>query len=318
MKSITFAPLEGITTYIYRQVFKDFFGGVDMFYTPFLGVTHSHNFMKRDKREYLPYREDTIPQILTNNVEDYLWAAQTLQDAGYSEINLNMGCPSGTVVSKKRGSGMLEDTSYLEKFFDAVFEATERLSLPRLSVKTRVGLEDYDETPAIANVLARFPFTEIIVHPRLRVDFYKKAPNPEAFGLIYDAVKGGSYGDRVKVCYNGDLFTVEDVEKLLATFPGVDRIMLGRGLIRDPFLAMRIKGICVPDNSGEILMAFLNRIFDEYSAILSGEKDVMFKLKDILVYMTEALPKDSREVKAMKKSRSREEFFAAVRGLYPD
>ncbi|MBE6015901.1 MAG: tRNA-dihydrouridine synthase family protein [Lachnospiraceae bacterium] len=314
--SITFAPLEGVTTYYFRQVYKEFFGGIDMFYTPFLGVAHSHNFMKRDKKEYLPFQEDTIPQILTNKVEDFVWAAKTLQDVGYSEINLNMGCPSGTVVSKGRGSGMLGDTVALSKFFDGVFESIERLSLPALSVKTRVGLEEYDETPMIAKVLAGFPFSEIIVHARLRADFYKKAPNPESFGLIRDAILAGPYGESVKIAYNGDLFSCEDVERFSEAFPEVRRIMLGRGLLRNPFLAMELKGLPVPEDRGPVLISFLERIFEEYSAILSGEKDVMFKMKDLLIYMTEGMEKDSKPVKAMKKARNRSELFSAIYELY--
>ena len=305
-KRISFAPLEGITTYTFRQVFKRFFTGVDVFYSPFLGINHTHKFKKRDVNEYLPHQEDLIPQVLTNKVEDYIWGAGVLRDAGYREVNLNLGCPSGTVTSKGRGSGFLKDPDGLDHFLEEIFTAKEREDLPEISIKTRIGFYDVSEAETLAKLYSRYPFREVIVHPRLGKDNYKGIPNMEAFRSFYENIKDSN------VTYNGDVFSVTDAKRIADSFPGINGIMLGRGLLRDPFLAARIKGEEIPPDQGRIIRDFIGALFDAYGEILSGEKDLLFKMKDILVFMLQAYPRDSKEVKAVKKARSREEIMAAL------
>lgn len=312
IKSIAFAPLEGITTHTFRNVYKKHFSGVDFYFSPFLGINHTHKFMTRDRQEYLPYQENLIPQVLTNKAEDFLWAAQALKSAGYDEINLNLGCPSGTVVSKGRGSGFLKDPLALDRFFDGIFSKAESDNLPRLSIKTRIGYDDANEAGDLARIYARYPFSEIIIHPRLGKDNYKGVPNKEAFRTMYEVLKDTG---NLKITYNGDLFSVNDVESLLSDFPHVDRIMLGRGLLRDPYLAARIKGEDC-SNEGRVICAFLNDLFNEYAKLLSGEKDVLFKMKDLLIYMTQGFPSDSKEVKRIKKARGKEEILSAAGSLF--
>ncbi len=312
IKNIAFAPLEGITTHTFRNVYKKHFHGVDLYFSPFLGINHTHKLMTRDRQEYLPYQEDLIPQVLTNKAEDFLWAAQALKNAGYDEINLNLGCPSGTVVSKGRGSGFLKDPLALDHFFHEIFSKTEQGNLPRLSVKTRIGYDDENEAEDLAKIYARYPFSEIIVHPRLGKDNYKGTPNMDAFKTMYEVLKDA--GD-FKVTYNGDIFALSDVERLLKDYPDIDRIMMGRGLLRDPYLAARIKGED-RSNEGAVICAFLRDLFDEYAKVLSGEKDVLFKMKDLLIYMTQGFPSDSKEVKRIKKARSKEEILLAAGSLF--
>lgn len=312
IKNIAFAPLEGITTHTFRNVYKKHFHGVDFYFSPFLGINHTHKFMTRDRQEYLPYQEDLIPQVLTNKAEDFLWAAQALKNAGYDEINLNLGCPSGTVVSKGRGSGFLKDPFALDRFFDEIFAKAGSDNLPRLSVKTRIGYDDANEAGDLARIYARYPFSEIIIHPRLGKDNYKGTPNMDAFKIMHEVLKVA--GD-FKITYNGDLFSLSDVERLLRDYPDIDRIMMGRGLLRDPYLAARIKGED-PTNEGTVICAFLRDLFDEYAKVLSGEKDVLFKMKDLLIYMTQGFLSDSKEVKRIKKARSKEEILLAAGSLF--
>ncbi len=311
--SISFAPLEGITTHTFRKVFKRYFHGVDVYFSPFLRINHTHKFMTRDRAEVMPFQENLIPQVLTNKIDDFLWAAGALKEAGYDEINLNLGCPSGTVVSKGRGSGFLKDPFALDRFFDDLFLRIESGDYPRLSVKTRIGYDDENEAPDLAKIYARYPFTEVIVHPRLGKDNYKGVPNLEAFRIMYDVLstRGG-----FNITYNGDLFSEEDVERLIDAFPNVRRIMLGRGLLRDPYLASRIRGEEICADEGRVICAFLNDLFDEYASILSGERDVLFKMKDLLIYMTQRFPADSKEVKAIKKARSKDDILTTAGRLF--
>ena len=175
-----FAPMEGITDSIYRRIHHKYFPGVDRYYMPFLSPTIHRNLTHKEDRE-LPMADSVsftaIPQILTKVPEDFLWAAQVCKDRGYSEVNLNVGCPSGTVVSKGKGSGMLRNTDELDRFLDAVFSVSP---LP-ISIKTRLGIENPEEFPAILEVYNRYPITELTVHPRVRKDFYKEPVREEWF-----------------------------------------------------------------------------------------------------------------------------------------
>ena len=124
MMKIDFAPLEGITDSIYRKAHHAHFGGVDRYFMPFLSPTMHNTLTHKEDRE-LPLADSVniraVPQILTKVPADFLWAAQVCADRGYDHVNLNIGCPSGTVVSKGKGAGMLADTSHLDAFFNEIF-----------------------------------------------------------------------------------------------------------------------------------------------------------------------------------------------------
>ena len=139
-----FAPMEGLTDSVYRRLHHKFFSGVDKYYMPFFSPTVHRSLTEREARE-LPLADSesftAVPQLLTKSAEDFLWAARQCADRGYGEVNLNLGCPSGTVFSKGKGSGMLRDPDGLERFLDAIFASSP---LP-ISLKTRLGVEDSEE-----------------------------------------------------------------------------------------------------------------------------------------------------------------------------
>ncbi len=313
IENISFAPLEGITTHTFRSVFKKYFKGVDVYFSPFLKINHTHKFMTRDRAECFPFQEDLIPQVLTNKTEDFLWAAKALKEAGYGEINLNLGCPSGTVVSKGRGSGFLKDPMLLDRFLDGIFSRIDSDEMPHLSVKTRIGYDDENEAGDLARIYSRYPITEVIIHPRLGKDNYKGVPDMNAFRTMYEIIRSES---STVITYNGDLFSVDDVRRLSEAFPEINRIMLGRGLLRDLFLASRIREEETGSNEGALICGFLKELFERYSALLSGEKDVLFKMKDLLIYMTGGYPPNLREVAAIKKARSKAEILSAADSLF--
>ena len=186
----------------------------------------------------VPFR--AVPQILTKIPEDFLWAAEQCAQRGYDEVNLNVGCPSGTVVAKGKGSGMLADVDALDRFLDAIYSGT---TVP-LSVKTRVGVTDPEEFPKILEVYNRYPIKELTIHPRVRKQFYKGSVDMEAFR--YAAVNSKN-----PLCYNGDLRTVGEIEALSSEFPQVEAVMIGRGLIGNP-------GMLSPDMTAQTLEAFHN------------------------------------------------------------
>ena len=179
IQTIDFAPLDGITKIVFRQVWSQFFGGVDRYFIPFFSPTPHHLMTPRDLRE-VDYIHNanllSVPQVMTKNADDFLWACDVLKDMGYTEVNLNLGCPSGTVTAKGKGSGFLAHPNELAAFFDEVFSKNP---LP-VSVKTRLGYETPEEFAALLDLYNRYPIACLTVHPRVRKE--KSSAGPEAPG----------------------------------------------------------------------------------------------------------------------------------------
>ena len=261
-----FAPLEGVTDSIYRRLHHKHFSGIDRYYMPFLSPTIHRSLTHKEDRE-LPLADSVdftaIPQILTKVADDFLWAAQVCADRGYQEVNLNVGCPSGTVVSKGKGSGMLRSPEELDRFLDAIYSAAP---LP-ISVKTRLGVENPDEFPALLEVFNRYPIVELTIHPRVRKDFYKEAVREEWFQYAIDHSKN-------KLCYNGNLCTMEQIEAVARRYPAVESVMIGRALIGDP-------GLLSPEGTTrENLKAFHDDLMEEYIVAFGSARNAMFRLKE--------------------------------------
>ena len=245
-----FAPMEGLTDSIYRRLHHKHFGGVDR------SLTHKED-RELPMADSVPFT--AIPQLLTKVPEDFLWAAQVCMDRGYTEVNLNTGCPSGTVVSKGKGSGMLRDPQQLDTFLDAVFTVCP----VSISVKTRLGLEDPEEFPALLEVFNRYPIKELTIHPRVRKDFYKEPVRPEWFQYALENSKN-------PLCYNGDILTKAEADAATC----VDAVMIGRGLLADP-------GMLLPGGTTlHALEAFLNELLETYTEVFGGSRNAMFRMKE--------------------------------------
>ena len=229
-----FAPLEGITGYLYRNAHYDHFSGVDKYFTPFLSPNQNRALNPKEIRDVLPENNKEIPlvpQILTNRGEFFLRAARELEERyGYEEVNLNLGCPSRTVTAKGKGAGFLAEREALDCFFQEVFEKIRI----RVSVKTRIGMDEPEEFRHLMKIFNKYPLHELIIHPRVQKDYYDNLPDWKAFG---EAMRMS----RNPVCYNGDIFTVEDFRRFRREFPEADKVMLGRGLLRNPLLAEEIR-----------------------------------------------------------------------------
>lgn len=313
--SIEMAPMEGITTATFRRVYAGWFKGVDRTYTPFLVANQTHKFKTREKREIERYSPELVPQILTDRAQHFIWAAGELKKIGYTEVNLNAGCPSATVTTKKKGAGMLLDLTAMRSFLDEVFAAKEIQDLPEISVKTRVGVSSYDEAEEIAALYSEYPLSAVIVHPRISDDLYEKTPDLKAFEAFYGCI------DHERLVYNGDLRSPNDVGKILDRFPGIRGIMTGRGLLADPFLPERIRnreslgkdGFSVREK--EIMSGFLEALFDEYERDLS-EGTALLKMKDLWNFMAASFPRQEKKLKAVKKAGSGQEYKIAVKSLF--
>ena len=299
--NVYFAPMEGLTDRIYRRLHHKYFPGVDCYFTPFFSPTVHRSLTAREERELPPASDvgfPVVPQLLTKSAEDFLWMTDVCKDRGYTQVNLNLGCPSGTVVSKGKGSGMLADPESLERFLDAVFAKTP---LP-ISVKTRVGLHDSEEFPKLMELLGRYPLAELIVHPRTRVDFYDKPLRMECFRLALEE-------SRCPVCFNGNLCSVRQMEDFRKEYPGVNAVMLGRGLIGDP-------GMVSGGTDRKRLEPFCNELLEEYLIAFGGSRNAMFRLKENWRYLLCRFDGSEKLGKRLRKTTDLSEYRAITAQIF--
>ena len=288
-----FAPMEGLTDSIYRRLHHKYFPGVDRYYMPFISPTIHRQLTHKEDRE-LPLADSVgfvaVPQVLTKVSDDFLWAAQVCHDRGYDEVNLNIGCPSGTVVSKGKGSGMLRDVANLDRFLEEIFAASP---LP-ISVKTRLGLEKSEEFPAILEVLNRYPIKELTIHPRVRKQFYTGGVDMEMFDY---AVKNSVN----PLCYNGDILSLEQAQKLQELYPSVQSIMIGRGLIADP-------GMLSGGTDKAALEGFMNELMAVYEVEFGGSRNAIFRLKENWGFLHDRFEGSEKLWKRLRKTTDAAEF----------
>ncbi len=290
-----FAPMEGITDSIFRRVHHRYFGGVDRYYMPFLSPTVHRTLTHKEDRE-LPTADSeafsAVPQVLTKVSDDFLWAAQVCRDRGYDQVNLNVGCPSGTVVSKGKGSGMLRDLDALDRFLAEIFAKSP---LP-ISVKTRLGLEDPDEFPAILEIFNRYPIQELTVHPRVRKQFYDGGIFEESFAYAVE-------NSQNPLCFNGDIMAPSDIDRISQKYPQVQAVMIGRGLVGNP-------GMLVGGTQVDKLEAFHNELLDTYTVAFGGGRNAMFRLKENWHFLITHFEDSEKLWKRLRKTTDLEDFRA--------
>ena len=303
-----FAPMEGITGALFRRLHHQFFPGVDRYYMPFLSPTRDHVFTPRELREILPENNpdaEVILHLLTNVPEDFLWAAGELAAMGYQTVNLNLGCPSGTVVAKGKGSGMLADPSALDAFLDAVFSRAPCA----VSVKTRLGLSDPEEFGPLLEIYNRYPLAELIVHPRVQKDGYRHPVRLEAFAPILAA-------SRHPVCFNGGLVTTQDCRDLVGRFSGICGVMIGQGLVANPALVRQIRG--GPGADRETLRAFHEALFGGYSQLFGSAHNAMMRMKELWAYLIRLFRDSGPYAKRLRKARDPQTFSQAVDAVFQE
>ena len=259
--------MEGITDSVYRQLHHKYFPGVDRYYTPFVSPTVHRSFTKKEQRELSPADFTVIPQALTRNADDFLWLAQQCASLGFEELNLNLGCPSGTVTAKGKGSGALRDTISLDKLLDAIFASSP---IP-VSIKTRIGYSDPEEFPRLLELFNRYPVKELTIHPRTRAAFYGGDVDMSAFSYAMANSKNA-------LCYNGNLCNQAHIETFHAAHPTVPAVMIGRGLISDP-------GMFTPGGTtAKTLEQFHDALLSAYTESFGSSRNAMFRMKENWFY----------------------------------
>lgn len=300
------APMEGITGHIYRNSYEKYFHNIDKYFTPFIVPNQSVSLKTKELKDLLPQNNkglNIVPQILTNNAYGFILTANKLKQLGYEEINLNLGCPAGTVVSKKRGSGFLAYPEELDKFLDEIY----KIDNMKISIKTRLGKERADEFYKLIEIYNKYPLEELIIHPRTREDFYGNTPNLEVFK---DALKLSKHS----ICYNGDIFTLNSYNKIINEFPEVNKVMLGRGILANPGLIGEIKNNEFANK--EIIKMFHDEIFENYTILLNEDKNAMYRMKELWGYMSHIFTNNKKYYKKIKKAQKAIDYKNAVNSLF--
>ncbi len=296
-----FAPMEGLTDSIYRRLHHKYFSGVDRYYMPFLSPTIHRALTHKEDRE-LPMADSVgfcaVPQILTKVSGDFLWAAGVCRDRGYKEVNLNLGCPSGTVVSKGKGSGMLRDVGALDAFLEEIFTASP---LP-ISVKTRLGMENAEEFPAILEVYNRYPIQELILHPRVRKQFYNGSASMDWFDYAVKTSKN-------PLCYNGDILSLSQVDTLQVRYPRLESVMIGRGLIEDP-------GMLCGGTNAAALEGFMTELLEVYEVEFGSSRNAIFRLKENWGFLHTRFEGSEKLWKRLRKTTDAAEFKAITAEMF--
>ena len=302
--------MEGLTGAPFRRVHAKFFGAADRYYLPFVTPTTEPRFtarqLSRELDRDLNRGFNVVPQLLTRRAEDFIWAAKALADLGYQEVNLNLGCPAGTVVAKGKGSGFLQYPDALREFLDRIFSANLPIAI---SVKTRIGYSHEDEFGALVDIYNDFAdgMDSLTIHPRLRTDFYKGDLRVHVFNRFFDELK-------MPIGYNGDIITVDDISRVRHRYKPLKMIMVGRALMADPALFRKAAG-GNPATLPEIA-SFYEALFDSYAQAFQSRKNALMRMKEYWFFQHNLFVGAERAVKQIYKAKTVEDYQAAVETIF--
>lgn len=300
------APLDGITKSVFRRVWSQHFGGADRLFIPFFSPTPQHLLTPRDLRELEPLPGlRQVPQVMTCKAEDFLWAAEAVKDLGYDEVNLNLGCPSGTVTAKGKGAGFLARPQELDRFFDTVFS---RAPLP-VSVKTRLGVQSPEEFGPLLEIYNRYPIACLIIHPRVQREKYRGPIHRDVFAMALTE-------SRNPVCGNGDLRTVAECRAFEAAFPQAEHVMIGRGAVADPALLRKLRG--GPAASREELRDFTAALYRAYQDFYGQAGPASQRMKEVWFYLIHLFEDGERYGGRMRRSRGAAEYERIEAEIFRD
>ncbi len=305
------APMEGVTTCIFRNALEKYFPGTDCYFTSFIAPNQKGDLSKRDLKDVDPKNNHVkrlVPQILTNRPDSFNGAVKKLHSLGYEEVNLNLGCPSGTVTARGRGAGFLAHPKELDQFLEQIFSQ----NTVKISIKTRIGMEKPEEIYELIRIFNQYPISELIIHPRTRQEFYRGEPHIDVFEDVLGLCA-------MPVCYNGNLLTRQRFDDFRDRFSGdtpVSRVMIGRGAIVNPGLIREVKD---SENNEEVrhlkkeeLRSFHDEVFTLYRENCGGDANAISRMKELWVYLLHAFEDAQKPGKKIRKSKSAEEYLFAV------
>jgi tRNA-dihydrouridine synthase len=300
------SPLQGFTDFRFRNAFHKYFGGIDTFYSPYIrlnGKMKIKSSYQRDLQLENNATLEVIPQVMTNDADEFLFVTKYIQDLGYKELNWNLGCPYPMVTKQGMGSGLICNPEKINEILDRVHSETDVL----VSMKMRMGYDNAEEIQSVFPILDEYPLKNIAIHARIGKQLYKGGVDLDSFEKCIENTKH-------KLYYNGDITSVTAFKELQNRFPQIDHWMIGRGLIADPFLPSMIKNDTTkyPENSMEIFKEFHDTIFQEYDAFLSGPTPIRMKMYGFWEYFSQSFSNPQKVLKKIKKASNIKKYEIAV------
>lgn len=286
---IHFAPLQGYTDAIYRSAHARIFGGVASYYTPFVRLEHG-DFRRKDVRELDADNNRGVnltPQLIASTPEKILRILALFIEKGYKNVDINLGCPFPTLAKRHNGAGLLPYPDEVKALLMAAFEAHPEI---QFSVKMRLGWEDANECMALLPLLNSLPLSHITMHPRLGKQQYKGEVDLEAFQRFYAECEK-------PLIYNGDLLTLDDIDTISNRFPRLGGLMIGRGLLANPALAIEYQqgAPLSPKEKIEKIRLLHADVFSQYGNLLEGgDLQLLTKMRTFWEYL---LPDGDRKAK---------------------
>lgn len=294
--TIILAPLQGYTDVTFRNVFANHFSGVDEAVAPFISTMGQMRLKPSRIKDVAPENNknlSVVPQILGNVPEDFIFLARHLHDMGHKRINWNLGCPHSKIAKKTRGSGLLMYPEKIDAFLNAVLPEISNT----LSVKIRLGRKSKDEIFKLLPVLDKYPLDEIILHPRTGIQMYEGTSDHDAFGTAL-------LNCRHSFTYNGDIIDLDSFHAVQEKFPHIRRFMIGRGILANPFLPEKIKGIFVDKDPIHRLKAFHDDLFNHYQKIFPGPAHLTGRMKGFWSYLGPSFKESGKSLKNILKTGS--------------
>jgi len=302
---IYLAPLQGLTDWIFRESFAQHIGKFDKTFSPFIRVQNGDFYRPSQCNDILSQNntfQKPIPQFLGNNADSFKRFEEFCLNHNYPEVNINLGCPFPMVTGKKMGSGLLLHPELVKDLFESIYSTTQL----KISIKCRLGLENATEFEQLIPIFNSFPFEEIILHPRVGKQQYKGEVDLNSFTRYAPLLKH-------PVCYNGDILTVADVENIRTLAPEVNSIMIGRGILQNPFLLAEIRNQDLSKKDKEkMLINFHLSIIEHCKQKYSGDLHMLKRLEELWAYQAEGFADRHKILKQVKKSKTLAQYEAVI------
>ncbi len=304
------SPLQGFTDFRFRNAFDHFFGGIDTFYAPYIKMNGKIVIKNNYQRDLNPENNkvsDLIPQVMTNDPDEFLFVVKYIQSLGYKELNWNLGCPYPMVTKQGMGSGMICNPQKIDEVLHKVHNESD----VTVSMKMRMGYDKPTEILKTFPILEKYPLKNIAIHARIGKQLYKGGTDLDSFQKCVEQTPH-------KLYYNGDITSVTAFKELQERFPSIDHWMIGRGLIADPFLPSMIKNNTTeyPENKWEIFREFHDTIYQQYDEALSGPTPIKMKMLGFWEYFSQSFDNPQKTYKAIKKAGSKFKYNAAVAEIF--
>jgi tRNA-dihydrouridine synthase len=301
------SPLQGFTDFRFRNAVNKYFGGIDTYYSPYIRLNGKLVIKSSYERDILPENNidlEVIPQIITNDPDEFLFVAKYVQELGYKELNWNLGCPYPMVTKCGMGSGLISNTEKINTILEKVHAESDII----VSMKMRLGYDTTEEILDVFPVLEKYPIKNVAIHARIGKQLYKGGVHLDAFQACVDNTK-------LKLYYNGDITSVTKFHEMQARFPSIDHWMIGRGLIADPFLPSMIKNNSFeyPKNKMELFSEFHDTLYAGYSESLSGSTHILLKMHHLWEYFSVIFSNPHKVAKNIRKSKSIRNYEQTVK-----